>query len=291
MAGDGWRSVPLKPSAPTALRWLGDDAAALGIYRPNRRLAELAGHVVRPLVRSGRLPSADAPPFDARALASAFDLPTAGIAAQPSSGAGRWIVGFAGGGRLVAVVKLGPSGDPEPAREAAWLERVVGAGGPLQVPEVIHHGGWEGHEVLVMNALPPDVRPAQDVELALRACMALHDLGAVVHGDLAPWNLLARGDGTLYLLDWESAEPVDRPLHDLAHFVIRVGAGLRHWSPVEAVRMLTSPGGVGVRLLDHAGVPADVAAGRVRAYLEHTAGLRVIRREVRYRQRVADALP
>ncbi|MGA7342878.1 MAG: phosphotransferase [Terracidiphilus sp.] len=41
---------------------------------------------------------------------------------------------------------------------------------------------------------------------------------ALVHGDFAPWNIREMDNGTLSLIDWESAEPQGLPLHDLCHF-------------------------------------------------------------------------
>ena len=41
---------------------------------------------------------------------------------------------------------------------------------------------------------------------------------ALVHGDFAPWNIRELRDGTCTLLDWEFAEWLGLPLHDLCHF-------------------------------------------------------------------------
>ncbi len=41
---------------------------------------------------------------------------------------------------------------------------------------------------------------------------------ALVHGDFAPWNVRDLPDGRCSLIDWESAQWMGLPLHDLCHF-------------------------------------------------------------------------
>ena len=63
------------------------------------------------------------------------------------------------------------------------------------------------------------------------------------HGDLAPWNLVARPDGTLTAIDWESGCPEGFPYFDLVHYVLQVCLLVNHWSADRsaafAVRFLT----------------------------------------------------
>jgi len=40
----------------------------------------------------------------------------------------------------------------------------------------------------------------------------------LVHGDFAPWNIRELADGSVTLIDWESANRDGLPLHDLCHF-------------------------------------------------------------------------
>lgn len=46
----------------------------------------------------------------------------------------------------------------------------------------------------------------------------------VQHGDPGPWNIVARDDGSVTILDWENGERVGMPFWDLAYFARSYGA-------------------------------------------------------------------
>lgn len=57
------------------------------------------------------------------------------------------------------------------------------------------------------------------------AVLADEDVPAVFfHGDPGPWNLVARPDGSIAVLDWENAMPVGPPVWDLMLFLRGFGA-------------------------------------------------------------------
>lgn len=56
----------------------------------------------------------------------------------------------------------------------------------------------------------------------------------VQHGDLAPWNLLRKPDGTLGAIDWEYGVLDSFPHLDLAYYVLQIMALVRRQSPAAA---------------------------------------------------------
>lgn len=94
-------------------------------------------------------------------------------------------------GRVSAFAKLGTSAlsDRLVRHEGATLEhlRTTGAGSVLDVPRVRHRGTWDGHELLVMSALPSP--PSTRRPLPLDAVRAVVDAGRspAGSGDLARW--------------------------------------------------------------------------------------------------------
>ena len=92
--------------------------------------------------------------------------------------------------------------------------------------------------------------------------------GFVVHGDLAPWNMIPSPLG-LTLVDWEKSRFAHDPLCDLAHYVIRVGALLNKWRPRVRRRATSSASeSVGRRYLCDIGLEPESAAEHLRRYLE-----------------------
>jgi hypothetical protein len=74
---------------------------------------------------------------------------------------------------------------------------------------------------------------------------ALEGLPCVVEQrDCSPWNVLRRADGSLVMLDWESAEPAGLPALDLAYYLTFAGlavAGAMDSGTVAAYRAIRDP--------------------------------------------------
>lgn len=51
------------------------------------------------------------------------------------------------------------------------------------------------------------------------------------HGDLAPWNVLRRANGTLTAIDWEYGDAQGFPHLDAAHYMLQVAALMLRWPP------------------------------------------------------------
>ena len=104
---------------------------------------------------------------------------------------------------------------------------------PFRSAKVRWSGQIDGWLVLVTEIITRDgERGEAGLEDALTASCALAKtpLGFVVHGDLAPWNIVQTTDG-LALVDWEASRFEEDPLFDLTHYVTRVGALVGSWKP------------------------------------------------------------
>jgi len=54
------------------------------------------------------------------------------------------------------------------------------------------------------------------------------------HGDLAPWNIYRKSNGSLKAIDWEYGLVAGFPFLDLAFFLLQVARLIHHWSPMRA---------------------------------------------------------
>ena len=193
-----------------------------------------------------------------------------GAAAVVTRRSTRFTYAFSQADRIDVIVKVGPRDDRGLQTERAALERLDGRVGSVLVPRLRWHGVW--HEQLVVATDAFETRPtARDIDLdeALAVCLALAGVAgdvSVVHGDLAPWNLLRTSDG-IALVDWESGRFGLDPLFDLTHFVVSTGALLGAHSPSAAVALLTHPGSRGWRYLEALDVDPEIGPDRVRRYL------------------------
>lgn len=161
-------------------------------------------------------------------------------------------------GKLLAFVKIGDSDRSRGLvrHESATLELLAAT--PLKVvvsPAVLHHGLWNGLEVLALSPLPTR-RGRVSPSLLNRAVQEIATLGLTRvdhvshgdhawHGDFSPWNMAPAPDGRLLVWDWERfATGVPLGFDALHHFFQRA---LRRMSPpvaaeaclAQAVRTLT----------------------------------------------------
>jgi hypothetical protein len=181
----------------------------------------------------------------------------------------RWLFALMESDTRGVVVKLGGLDDKGIRHEIDTLTTLAGADSPIRSARVRWSGESDGWVVLVTEIIArAGGRREAGLEDALSASCALADtpLGFVVHGDLAPWNMVQTSDG-LALVDWESSRFEKDPLFDLTHYVTRVGALRGRWKPDAAVSHLTAPGSVGWRYLETLGFGAESAPEHVARYL------------------------
>jgi hypothetical protein len=238
----------------------------------NRALAEHG--VVTPVV----------PPIDDLGdLYSTLGLAPEAIATARSRVKGRRMLGIVAGGRLAVVVKVGPADDHGLQREADMLERLASAEPPLSVPHLRWAGTWRDRYVVATDAVPNRGSPRRaDSAQILDLCVAMATGGpwggSVVHGDLAPWNLLVTDTG-LVLVDWENAELESRPMHDLTHLLLTQASASRRETaePRRATRVaeqLVAPGGLGQAYLARVGLDPELARLYARQYFERLDDVR-----------------
>ncbi len=230
-----WIAVPLTPQRNRITAMAGaEGVAALEIYRPNSQRARLTAPIRSLAVRFGwgrRIALPD-PVFATLAGVSGCDGAPS-MAAMASTGRDRLVVGLATGNDLSAVAKVGSLADEALRNEAAVLARLQALDSSVRTPPVRFAGSVGGRFVLIADAAShtggPVVRDEIDPLLADLAEVGL------IHGDLAPWNLVREADGRLVVLDFEHARWGSDPGFDLCHFLVQCGALLGAGSPEDVL--------------------------------------------------------
>jgi hypothetical protein len=217
-------------------------SGALAIYHPRRRLARAAAVAAGLRLRLGRGRIAQ-PPDWLDAVLEACDVQVEQVAVLHTA-AGRVVVGVQSGGRLLAVFKGAPAGDAGIRNEQAHLTRLAAADAGVS-PELLWAGASRGWDVVATRGVEVVREPVEQDVLALAVRLAR--LG-VVHGDLAPWNVLVGPRGAV-ACDWEAAVEEFLPLYDLTHYYAQVGALLGQVTAAEAADRLTSAGGPASQLI------------------------------------------
>jgi aminoglycoside phosphotransferase (APT) family kinase protein len=162
----------------------------------------------------------------------------------------------------------------------------------FRVPDVRWYGqrtGWFAVATDIAKRTSADAEPDLEDARSVACALATTKRGFVVHGDLAPWNIVPTATG-LVLVDWEASRFDSDPLFDLAHYVTRSGALLRAWGPEIAVLYLTRRGSIGWRYLDEIGLDPSSAAEHLRRYLGRSASQPPSPRVREYEAAMADAL-
>jgi len=281
-----WR----KPVAPSrlSLRVSGGPSAAsaLDIYRPSNRSARAALGLSRRTVRWLPRTQSEVPQIEC--LLDDLGLRADSFASFRSPAPGRHVVGAAANGRLRYVIKLGPGGDPALRNEAEFLQRLDGRTEVFRTPTLEWAGEWGDRFAIVMPAISHTT--SGGARLGVEKVRAIADelVGKdVIHGDLASWNMSDRAMPVV--IDWEAAQRVRWPLHDLAHFVLQDGATLRRWTPSQALDLLLAKDSPGWRHLVAAGEDPSNGPAFVRRYLR-SGGAHVLPHGA-YRDRVLGVLP
>jgi hypothetical protein len=244
-------------------------AAARVLYQPRRRARTGAVAFAHALPRRrGRLPESDVATIVER-VAGLVAVPAAAAAALHARESGRWLIALTGSDGSGVVVKVGRPDDEGLARERSMLDELATRVTRLQIPRLRWHGLVEDRLVIVTDiSTRRRAHPEPDLDEARAVACALATVsgGFVVHGDLAPWNIVPTADG-LALVDWEDGCFEEDPLHDLAHYVTRAGALLRAWRPDTAVHHLTGRGSAGPRYLAEIGRGPEEAPEHLVRYL------------------------
>jgi hypothetical protein len=273
-----WGRVPVRGRSRDLRVTAGAHAdEALELFWGHRPAGRAALAANRMLARRGAIAPVVAPIDDLDDLCRTIGIEPDAIGTARSRVEGRRMLSVVADGRLALVVKVGPADDHGLQREARMLERLAAAERPLAVPRLRWSGTWRDRFVVATDAVPNRGAPRRaDTEAILDLCVAMACGGpwgpSVVHGDLAPWNLLTTDTG-LVLVDWENAALELRPLHDLTHFLVVEAGARRRATAAAVVARLVGPGGVGRRYLTRIGLDPNLASTYARTYFERAGDL------------------
>lgn len=121
--------------------------------------------------------------------------------------------------------------------EAAHLRAAARLDGGVRAPAVVDDA--PGLLLLEPVRFEPRERPWELPDAVAAALGRLHAETGLVHGDLAPWNLLADGGGWV-LVDWEHAEAGGAPFTDLFIWFLQSSTYLGR-PPVDARSLESGP--------------------------------------------------
>ena len=269
-----WTRAVLLPGRLQLCTTAGRDGARAArlLYRPRRRqrLGTVAMRASSLAISRGLAPAAPTPLRDIDDLFEVIGFRPTGAAAIRSATKNRLVVALVDDDRGL-IAKVGSSEDVGLRSELAMLQHLRGPVGPILVPTVIWHGNWRDRFAVATEAFVETGGYWEiDVEEALMICNALvnsgGEVGPLVHGDFAPWNVV-RTDHGVALLDWEEGSESFAPLFDLSHFVVAAGALLRRYTPPQAVAMLVARGSLGWRHLEQVRLDPHRAAELVADWL------------------------
>jgi hypothetical protein len=272
-SASAWATVPVARHNVDLRVTMGDGASvAAGLHEPIRH-RELVARVNHGLVRH-RLCIPNVAPIDGLAeLCASCGVEPDALATLRTEKPGRLLVGAVVDEELRLVLKLGPVDDAALRTEASALENANIDG--VAMPKLVWSGEWQQRFAVATVGLAgyrkaAHARPADVVDMCLSLARAGRGDRAVVHGDLAPWNLLVPKGGRVrdaILVDWEHVRYESDPLYDLAHFVVQRAWLLGRATPAQAIADLTQAGSPGWTYLEGLGLDARDAPDLVRRYL------------------------
>ncbi|MFI2432285.1 phosphotransferase [Streptomyces sp. NPDC018693] len=273
----------------------GRDAAAAAriIDRPSRRIGRCAALLDQIAVRMRVGPRVADPLADVEPFLHRFLRDADGAAFVNSSMPGRCVIALSTAGKPSYVLKIGNTDDHQLRNEGEFLTKVSGMRLPFKVPELVYADSQGEHCVVVTRAWMQARRagPLSRSELlGITEVLGAAGTGVrpLVHGDLAPWNVL-RTPGGIGVIDWETATFADQPLRDLVHYLVQAGAIMR-WTDVSTVvRELTHPRGMVGELAGRLGVPRSRVPEALHTYFATSPPVHV-RRVRRFRESVAAAV-
>jgi hypothetical protein len=244
--------------------------AALSLYPPKSPMRHLILNVRRMLLSARLARRSSAPVADLDGLFDYLGVRAGAVMARRAA-PGRRTIAVSAGDELALVLKIGPLTDRALRREAAMLFALGIDGRAEFVPKLRWAGIWDDRFLIATTAVPRARRPNELVpDGLLDLCVALATGGPwggpVIHGDLAPWNLIIRPEGEPVLVDWEHSRFGEQPLFDMTHFIATQATRLGR-SSREAVATLVNEGSVGQQYLAAIGEDPHTARDVVRESL------------------------
>jgi len=281
-----WRRAPLTHRARD-VRWTGSGDSCVACFPRPYGFAARAALPVRRALSMLWLGGVVAGPFDVNQLAESLGVQTDGAVVVNSAHPGRLVTALTLNGRVRYIVKLGAHDDAGLVREAELVASLQGPATDGIAPTLHWAGYWQDWFALSTEAVDTSTRPILDLDVITRVCTRLvagiDGAGPVVHGDLAPWNIVGRA-GRPTLVDWEFSRRQFMPLADLAHFVVACGARLRSWQPREAGQLLVRVEGPGWRHLADVGEDPRSAPHILECLFTNSVDIRASRERAFWRQ-------
>jgi hypothetical protein len=265
---DRWVRVPLSPSYRDLRLSNRRALPAMSIHLQSRLVPRMTSAIARACICLGAAKAADPHLRDIEDLARLAHISVDGIVSMLAAEQGRVIAGFAHNGRLVAVAKIGDPADLALLHEIDILHQIRRYRPDLPSPRVLWDGPWSD-KVALVTAATNGVKLG-DLKTALALCIQFGDSSRgrpIVHGDLAPANLLLTPGHDL-VIDWERARWQWEPLFDLAHFVIQTGVLTSRLTPRQALHLLLQDSSPGSEYAAALGVSREAYPDHLLSYLD-----------------------
>lgn len=240
--GQEWRLAPCV-TRRVQLRYSGkgkDAVRALRVYQPAAPMARLGFHFTQLCALLGVGARTTPPVSGLERLTSHTALESQAAASISSNGQRAHVVRYG-----ESVLKIAHQDDQDLRSEYEVLLRLPDMLGPVSTPAIRETFHIESSRVIAFEVFHGrSMASSPDHAIALETCIAMGNLDPrLVHGDFAPWNLLASRDAYC-LIDWQRASFTNFcPGYDLIFWHLQTGFRLANEDAMKVAKLAGSRNG------------------------------------------------